>query len=311
MAKASRGGKRVANPKTSTPLSASKATSSASINATSANINLNAQPQSSVNAPVVNPQNDVVQPTPNYNAVLTNSKYLSILKRRGKSIDAFFNGTSQEREQMVLDAVNSTDIADHLSNSVLQKFMAANDFRDKPQVVDTSTFNKIKGTSYYRTVNNVYDSVNDRSYSPQVVLSQLMYGDQTRYSDTGGSAYGRALYFAKDFNESRLYGQSSGKSLMARFKFNDKAKIADDGSLYKEITRITRGSLSVLTPREKRIRDILKKVEKQDRQSVRPIYALIQGYDAYYNSNAGYMMVLSRKNMVFDKNVIDPYVNKF
>lgn len=160
-------------------------------------------------------------------------------------------------------------------------------------------------------VKYVAESIKEFGFKVPLVLSQLMYGDQTRYSDTGGSAYGRALYFAKDFNESKLYGQSSGKSLMTRFKFNDNAKIADDNTLYNEITRITRGSLSVLTPREKRIRSILKKIEKQDRQSVRPIYALIQGYDAYYNSHAGYMMVLSRKNMVFDKNVIDPFTSKF
>lgn len=48
-----------------------------------------------------------------------------------------------------------------------------------------------------------------------------------------------------------------------------------------------------------------------DSKSLVPIYALIKGYDAYFDKSSGYMMVLSRKNMIFDKNVINPFKQKF
>lgn len=260
MAKGNRGGKRTSGV-------------SGGSGAVAATQNANVQPQ--------NVQVDNTQPA----------------KSMGASYEAFMKMTDDQKADAIDTAV-SQGVPAHLSQSPFQKFTYNSDMNDKPTVVDDSVLDSMNGTEIFRTVNNVYDSKTDLNYTAPDIANQVRYGTKTRYSDSGGSAYGRGLYFADDYGESvNWYGNTTGniqKTAVMRAKLNANAKTIDISSVRSGLSReMASGS---------KLGKTLKKIYSKDDASAESIYALSKGYNVII-SGSGYFNVLNRNAMTMSKTI--------
>ena len=206
----------------------------------------------------------------------------------------FMAMTDDEKADVIGDAIGK-GVPDHLSQSDFQKFIYNSGLNDKPDIVDDATLNSMNGTEIFRTVNSVYDSGNDISYSADQIAKQVMAGKVTRTSDSGGSAYGRGLYFADTLRESSsVYGNTTGdvkRTAVMRAKLNNNAKVID--------------SYDALTGAQKEINSgskLGKVLAKCDITSAESIYAMTKGYNVITSGN-GYYNVLNRNAMTMSSTV--------
>ena len=87
------------------------------------------------------------------------------------------------------------------------------------------------GAEMFRTVNYVDKRYNPKGigYTAPQIANQVMKGGDTRVSDTGGSVYGRGIYFADSYSHSTSrYGDTSGNvkaTAVMRAKLNNNAKV--------------------------------------------------------------------------------------
>ncbi len=211
------------------------------------------------------------------------------------SYNAFVNMTDDDKAD-VIDSMVSQDVPAHLSNSDFQKFIYNIGLNDKPQLVDDATLNSMKGKEIFRTVNNVFDSNNDISYSADQIARQLQAGRITRTSDSGGSVYGRGLYFADSRTESTYYGNTRGnvkKTAVVRAKLNDNAKIITDSAARS-------GAAAEISSGSK----LGKALAKCDRASQKSIYAMAKGYNVIdANNGTGYFNILNRQAVTMSKTI--------
>ena len=156
-----------------------------------------------------------------------------VLQSSATTLNAFTSGTADEQVNAITYGT-SDSVPNFLSDSPFQRFMYNNEYDGKPQIVSDSALDAMKGQDLYRTVNSVYDKKTDVGYSGKEIAQQLQYGDFTRFSDTGGLAYGKGLYFSNDYNGSKMYGNTTGnvnKTAMVRCKLNSNAKMATYSSM--------------------------------------------------------------------------------
>lgn len=213
----------------------------------------------------------------------------------GQLLSSFRTMTDQQQAAAITKGIK-TDIPDFLSKSSLQRFTYAMDFKDKATVVDTATFNNTKGwgnKTFYRTVYGNYDPSTDIGYRSQDIIDQINKGDFTRYSDTGGSLYDRALYFAIDsVGASSGYAYGSDNRMM-RMKIDPNANIVSYSALGSMVTQeINSGSA------------LGKALAKAEVKSRRGIYALAKGIDGWYAGSGrkgDYFMLVNRSVMISDK----------
>lgn len=198
--------------------------------------------------------------------------------------------SSDQQAQMIESGIN-TQTPNFLSDTHFQKFMYAHDLDGKPQVVDDKTLDSMKGKDLFRNVNATYDSRTDVGYKADEIAQQIQFGDFTRFSDNGGSAHGRGLYFSNDYNGSALYGRTSGnvkKTAVVRAKLNNNAKVMiESDAILGARAEMNKGT------------KLGKALAKCDRADQRSIYALAKGYNvisASKNINAydNYFVVLDR-----------------
>lgn len=186
------------------------------------------------------------------------------------------------------------DVPVFLANNAFQKLTYAIGGNDKPQLVSDAVLNKTKGTEIFRTVNNVRDTRNGITYDADMIASQIQKGSVTRVSDSGGSVYGRGIYFAQGYRNSTAYGSSSSsikKTAVVRAKISSSAKT------------ISYSSASSLVRKEIASGSKLGKVlSKCDSASQPSIYALSKGYSVMSSGN-GYYNVLSRKALIMSSDV--------
>ncbi|MGN0533021.1 MAG: hypothetical protein ACI4IK_01565 [Eubacterium sp.] len=153
----------------------------------------------------------------------------------------------------------------------------------------------MKGTELFRTVNQTSDSLNRMKYNADEIANQILRGSVTRMSDTGGSAYGRGLYFANSYIESTYYGNVTGNSArtaIVRAKLNANANtISSSVARSRADAEIRSGS---------KLGVALSKADSQSRGS---IYALAKGYDVMTDSSSGYYVVLNRGALTMSKEV--------
>lgn len=209
------------------------------------------------------------------------------------SYNAFVNMTDDDKAD-VIDSMVKQGVPAHLSNSDFQKFIYNIGLNDKPQLVDDATLNSMKGKEIFRTVNNVYDSKNDISYSADQIARQTQAGRITRTSDSGGSVYGRGIYFADSRSSSTVYGNTRGnvkKTAVMRAKLNDNAKIISHSSA-------TQGASQEIKSGSK----LGKALAKCDYASQASIYAMAKGYNVI-SSGHGYYNVLNRQAMTMSKTI--------
>ena len=209
--------------------------------------------------------------------------------------DAFMQMTDDQKAD-VIDSMIKQGVPSHLADNDFQKMIYNIGLNDKPQLVDDATLNSMNGTELWRTVNNVYDRKNDISYTADQIARQVQAGRVTRVSDTGGSVYGRGIYFADSKSESSYYGNTRGnvqKTAQIRCKLNSNAKVISYNSAVNGVSsEISKGT---------KLGKVLKKC---DRQSQSSIYALAKGYNVI-TSGGGYYNVLNR-NAVTMSNGIKP-----
>ena len=209
--------------------------------------------------------------------------------------DAFMQMTDDQKAD-VIDSMIKQGVPSHLADNDFQKMIYNIGLNDKPQLVDDATLDGMNGTELWRTVNNVYDRKNDISYTADQIARQVQAGRVTRVSDTGGSVYGRGIYFADSKSESSYYGNTRGnvqKTAQIRCKLNSNAKVISYNSAVNGVSsEISKGT---------KLGKVLKKC---DRQSQSSIYALAKGYNVI-TSGGGYYNVLNR-NAVTMSNGIKP-----
>ena len=153
-----------------------------------------------------------------------------VLVASASNVVSNFSALSEDEQADIIEKGMLEDVPDFLSKTDFQRIMYSHEIDGKPQIVSEATLDQMQGQVLYRTVNAVYDKRNDVGYSGKEIAEQIQYGDFTRFSDTGGSAYGRGLYFSNDYSGSASYGNTRGniqKTAMVRCKLNSSAKIID------------------------------------------------------------------------------------
>ena len=209
--------------------------------------------------------------------------------------DAFMQMSDDEKAD-VIEKMIAQGVPDHLADNDFQKMIYNIGLNDKPQLVDDATLDSMNGTEMWRTVNNVYDSKNDISYTADQIARQVQVGRVTRVSDDGTSVYGRGIYFADNQRESAYYGNTHGnvkKTAQIRGKLNANANVisydkARDGAK-DEMSRGTK------------LGKVLQKCDNYSRPS---IYALSKGYNVIKDHRGvGYYNVLNRNAVTMSKTI--------
>ena len=207
--------------------------------------------------------------------------------------DAFMKMTDNQKAD-VIDRMIKQGVPAHLADNDFQKMIYNIGLNDKPQLVDDATLDSMNGTELFRTINNVYDSQNDISYTADQIARQVQAGRVTRVSDNGGSVYGRGIYFADNKSDSAMYGNTYGnvqKTAQIRCKLNSNANVttyynARDGA----DAEIRSGS------------KLGKVLAKCDYASQTSIYAMAKGYNVI-NNQSGYYCILNRNAVTMSKSI--------
>ena len=206
----------------------------------------------------------------------------NVLPKGGVPFDQFEKMTDDEKADVVIKALG-VGLPMFLDNSDIQKLAYYTGMSDKPQVVSDSQLDKMKGTEIFRTVNDAYNSSKDIGYTANDICKQIAYGDFTMYSDSGGSAHGRAIYFASNFNSSAGYGNGS-KAVTMRAKITG-GKVIKEGTLRNMYqTALNRGDKLATAC-----------AQAPDSRSSLNMYGLAKGYDVKISDYGDYVMVLNRR----------------
>ena len=200
----------------------------------------------------------------------------------GYTYEEFLSKSIEEREQIIVDIIDSDiDVPDYLDKSDTQKVLYALGMDGKPQMMSDSQLDALPGQDLFRTVNgNKYLSAGE-------IIDQVKEGDYTRLSDSGGSAYGRGIYFANKLDESLVYGYKEDSAVM-RAKLLPDAKVATYQDVYKGYKSANKFKTD----------PILKLVGSDDKES---LWALSRGYDAWFDPGSGYHVVLNRAKTAASK----------
>ena len=163
----------------------------------------------------------------------------------------------------------------------MQRFAYFTGMSDKPTIVSDAQMDKLPGTDLFRTVSNAYNRSTDIVYKSTDIYKQIAYGDFTMYSDSGGSAYGKAIYFADSYTESAWYGNGNNDITM-RAKITS-GKTITTSQLGRDLSReISSGS---------KLGKVIGRVKSSSQGN---LYALAKGYSVVIDKSSGYHMVLNR-----------------
>lgn len=210
--------------------------------------------------------------------------------------DKFMAMTDDEKADFISSNIK-TSVPDHLADNSFQRFLYNSQISDRPDLVDDATLDKMTGTEIFRTVNYVDKKYNPKGigYTAPQIANQVMKGSDTRVSDSGGSVYGRGIYFADSYSHSTSrYGDTSGNvkaTAVMRAKLNNNAKVIN-------ITKAKFGARQEIASGSK----LGKALAKCDRDSQPSIYAMSKGYNVI-SSGHGYYNVLNRNAMTMSKDI--------
>lgn len=214
-------------------------------------------------------------------------------KAMSASYDAFM-GMSDDQKADAISQMVQQDVPVFLADNDFQKLTFTMGLNDKPQLVDDNVLDTMNGTEIFRTINSVNDTKNRIKYDADTIASQVQRGTVTRVSDSGGSAYGRGIYFADTYRESAVYGRSTGNiktTAVIRAKLNSNAKVIDYSTALKGVrSEISSGS------------KLGKALAKCDGASQSSIWALSKGYNII-TSGHGYYNILNRNAVTMSKDI--------
>ena len=209
--------------------------------------------------------------------------------------DAFMAMTDDQKADFI-SANTRQSVPDHLADNDFQRFLYHGGLSDRPDLVDDATLDTMTGTEIFRTVDYVdkkYTKSNIGYTAPQIA-NQVMKGRDTRVSDTGGSAYGRGLYFANSYSGSVSYGSKRGdvkSTAVMRAKLNNNAKVIN-------ISQATSGAMKEIASGSK-LGKVLRNADSASRVS---LYAMSKGYNVI-SSGHGYYNILNRNAMTMSTTV--------
>lgn len=207
--------------------------------------------------------------------------------------DAFMAMSDDDKADFIKANIKQ-GVPDHLAQNDFQRFVYNSGLNEKPDVVSDATLDTMTGTEIFRTVNSVYDSKNDISYTAEQIAKQVTIGRATRVSDNGGSVYGRGIYFADGYSSSTSYGNTRGntkQTAVMRGKLNNNAKVINYSTARSGASQeIASGS------------KLGKALSKCDRDSQASIYAMSKGYNVI-SSGHGYFNVLNRNAITMSSDI--------
>lgn len=212
------------------------------------------------------------------------------------SYDSFMAMTDDQKADTI-DAMANQPAPAFLSDTAMQRFTYNLGLNDKPTLVDDDVLDTMNGTELFRTVNAGKDPVARVKYDADEIATQVQRGRVTRYSDNGGSVYGRGLYFADNYGDSKVYGNTTGNiksTAMIRAKLNSNAKTISYNSARNGLSReISSGS---------KLGKSLAKINRRDSDSAVSIYALSKGYNVI-TSGHSYFNILNRNAVTMSKTI--------
>ena len=211
------------------------------------------------------------------------------LPKGGVAFSQFETMTDDQKADVINTALR-TGIPMFLDDSGLQRFAYFTGMSDKPTVVSDAKLDSISGKEIYRTVYDGYNSRTDIGYTGNDVVKQIRNGDFTMYSDSGGSAHGKGIYFASDYRDSALYGMGQRNPIITRAKITSN-KVITENKLNSDFNSAVRRGDKLATA-----------CNSADYSSARNLYALAKGYDVVSASN-GYHMVLNRRALTMSDKV--------
>lgn len=204
----------------------------------------------------------------------------NVLPKGGIPFSDFQNMTDDEKADVVSKAL-STGVPMFLDDSGMQRFAYFTGMSDKPTVVSDAQLDSMPGTEAFRSMNDAYSSSKDLGYSSRDIADQIMNGDFTMYSDSGGSVHGRAIYFADNYHDASLYGTGRNPVTM-------RVKISGNGISESAANRMYRNAYSSGDK-------LAMACSKAGSTDAANLYALAKGYDYTKADYGGYHMVLNRK----------------
>lgn len=194
----------------------------------------------------------------------------------GVTYNQFMQMTPDERYDLINTILSNPNIQvpSYLDASETSKVMYALGMNNKPTVVSDSVLDSMPGRDRFRVV---YDDSSPPPYATDI-LDQIKTSDYTHLSGSGGSAHGRAIYFADSFSSAAGYSRGDSSRAM-RMKLKPNANI------------ISENALTIQMYADRSFMNKSKTIFKDDRIAM---YALSHGVDGWYDSNFGYTMMLNR-----------------
>ena len=202
----------------------------------------------------------------------------NILPKGGVPFSEFENMTDDEKADVVDKALN-TAVPLFLDDSGMQRFAYFTGMSDTPNVVSDAQLDQMQGHELFRTVNDAYNSRTDIGYKASEIAQQITDGDFTMYSDSGGSAYGKAIYFASSVGSSA--GYAGRGATMMRAKITGGKAISHSQANRDYSAALARGDKLAVA------------CSKAGGSSASNLYALTKGYDILTTND--YHMVLNRR----------------
>lgn len=215
----------------------------------------------------------------------------NILPAGGVPFADVMNMTDDEKASVVDDALNS-GVPLFLEDSGMQRFAYFTGMTEKPTVVSDSQLDSINGTEMYRTVNDAYNRNIDIGYTSNDIAKQISEGDFTMYSDSGGSAHGKGIYFAESYSDSSWYGNSRQNPVTMRAKVT--GKTIRESQLTNDYNAALRRGDKLATACSKAPGGSMDK---------RNLYGLVKGYDVISPDYGNYHVVLNRKGITVSSTI--------
>ena len=205
---------------------------------------------------------------------------------------AFMQMSEADRYEVVgrIQADRSQQVPAYLDKSWTTKVMYTLGMDGKPDIVSDKALDSMRGKELFRTV---YDAPGIKAID---IADQIKTGDYTQLSGSGGSAHGRALYFADNYGGSASYSQYYGDNAIMRAKVKSTAKLANE----RDMLNTMRNDQTYLNSK------IYKTgMTSNYRHDERALYAIVKGYDGWVARN-GYHMILNRNALTFSSTTKDP-----
>lgn len=215
----------------------------------------------------------------------------NVLPQGGVAFSDFEAMTDDEKADVVSKALG-VGVPMFLDDSGIQRFAYFTGMSDKPTVVSDTQLDQASGVELFRTMNNAYNSSIDIGYTSKDIAKQISEGDFTMYSDSGGSAHGKAIYFASNYYDSSVYGSSSKSPVTMRAKITGGNTISESTLSTKYNNALSRGDKLAMA------------CSKAGGSSARNLYGLAKGYDAVTPDRySSYYMVLNRRCLTVSSTV--------